>query len=359
MSKIPLTASLTLAVAVTLTACEKQEVAQEAPIRSVRYVEIDSESASRARTFSGVSRSEQEAGLSFKVAGTIQQLDVKVGDELAAGQLISRIDDSTYQLQVQQAQADLTRSSAELRNASSAYQRTRNLYENQNASRNDLDSARAAFESAEALVAASEKAVEIARLNVSYTELEATDACAVAEVNVEIGENVSVGQQIVNVTCGDLLKVEVSVPENLISSFSSGMDADIVFDSRPDDGFSGQVIEVGTAATGTTFPVSVRVTEPEGLRTGLAAQVTFEFDAEEAAIVVPTSAVAEDQEGRYVYLVGEGSEEGRGVISRQPVEVGDLVSAGLEIRSGVETGDRVVTAGVSVIRDGLEVMVNP
>ena len=80
------------------------------------------------RTFSGVSKSELEAKLSFKVAGTITSLNVSVGDTIESGQLIAELDPSTYQLQEQQAQADLTRATAELRNADSAYQRTRELY---------------------------------------------------------------------------------------------------------------------------------------------------------------------------------------------------------------------------------------
>ena len=343
-------------ILLTLTACDKADTPAEPPMRSVRYIEVQEGSAEKTRSFSGVSKSEQEADLSFKVSGTVMELNVAVGDLLEPGQLIARVDPSTFQLQTQQAQADLTRALAEQRNASSAYQRTRDLYENQNASKTDLDTARAAFESAEALVAVSQRALEIAQLNESYTRLVAADSCSVASTSVEVGENVSIGQEIISANCGDELKVDVSVPENLISLFGTGLDATVEFDSVPDTPYPGKVTEVGVAATGTTFPVSVRLANPEGLRAGLAAQVIFQFAGEGVAILVPVSAVAEDQAGRFVYLVLPGEADGTGIVRRQPVEVGDIVSEGMEITAGLSAGDKVVTAGVSVIREGLKVL---
>jgi len=327
-------------------------------MRSVRYVEVEAGNTEKARSFGGVAKSEQEANLSFKVTGTLITFDIAVGDVLEAGQLIAEIEPSEYQLQAQQAQADLTRAIAEQRNAASTYQRTRELYENQNASKTDLDTSRAASESAEALVSVSERALEISQLNVSYTRLTATESCSVASTSVEVGENVSIGQEILRVNCGDEIKVEVSVPENLISLVTPGLSTSITFDSIPGKIYEGKVTEIGVSATSTTFPVSVRLTESDSLRTGLAAQVRFNLPVDEVKFVVPVSAVAEDDEGRYVYIVILDDSGHSGVIKRAAVEVGNIVSNGIEIASGINLGDRVVTAGVTVIRDGLEVLVN-
>ena len=347
-----------LAVTLLIGACDKKEAVGEAPMRSVRYVEVEAGNTEKARSFGGVAKSEQEANLSFKVTGTLITFDIAVGDVLEAGQLIAEIEPSEYQLQAQQAQADLTRAIAEQRNAASTYQRTRELYENQNASKTDLDTSRAASESAEALVSVSERALEISQLNVSYTRLTATESCSVASTSVEVGENVSIGQEILRVNCGDEIKVEVSVPENLISLVTPGLSTSITFDSIPGKIYEGKVTEIGVSATSTTFPVSVRLTESDSLRTGLAAQVRFNLPVDEVKFVVPVSAVAEDDEGRYVYIVILDDSGHSGVIKRAAVEVGNIVSNGIEIASGINLGDRVVTAGVTVIRDGLEVLVN-
>ena len=69
-------------------------------------------------------------------------------------------------------------------------------------------------------------------------------------------------------------------------------------------------------------------------------------------------AVIEDDEGRFVWIVVP-TEPGLGTVSRRAVTVGELTAFGLEIVSGLEDGDAVVTAGVSQLEDGLSVKLLP
>lgn len=338
-----------------LSGCEQEAAVEEIPLRTVRHVTVTAAEESRIRSFSGVSRATRQASLSFKVAGTINELAVAVGDRLEKDQVIASLDPSGYRLQLQQAEADLLRAEAEQRNAAAAYERIKGLYENQSASRTDLDTARAASESATALVNAARRAVDLARLNLSYTTLRAQQACAVAATSADAGENVSAGQQVVQVNCGDQLEIALSVPETLIAGISPGMVGDIVFDSRPGESYDGVVVEVGVAASGATFPVTVAVDGGNGLRSGLAAQVSFAFNSDASAPLLPSASVVEDEQGRFVYKLADSGEDGIGIIRRQPVRVGELTSRGLEILEGIAPGDRIVTAGVSVIQDGMKV----
>ena len=344
-----------LIASLVLAACDQEQPVEDIPLRSVRHVTVTTPEESRVRSFSGVSRATRQASLSFKVAGNISELAVSVGDRLEPGQVIAKLDPSGFRLQLQQAEADLLRAEAEQRNAAAAYERIKGLYENQSASRNDLDTARAASESASALVNAAGRAVELARLNLSYTTLRAQQACSIAKTSADAGENVGAGQEVVQVNCGDQLEIALSVPETLIAGISPGMLGTIVFDSLSGETFDGVVVEVGVAATGATFPVTVAVDGSDGLRSGLAAQVNFAFEAETSAPLLPPASVLEDEQGRFVYRLTDSGEPGVGVIRRQAVDVGELTSRGLEIPSGISPGDRIVTAGVSVIQDGMKV----
>ncbi|MFQ6114519.1 MAG: efflux RND transporter periplasmic adaptor subunit, partial [bacterium] len=137
-------------ISLTFLACGGGEQKVEEIIRPVRYQQVYSTGGSRVRSFSGTARSGVESKLSFKVAGTVLEVPVKVGDKVRSGQLIARLDPKDYQLKVQQADASLARAKAEERNAKADYERIRALYENNNASKDDLDAARAGFESASA-----------------------------------------------------------------------------------------------------------------------------------------------------------------------------------------------------------------
>lgn len=335
----------------------------EIDLRPVRYITVSSIETGTMRTFSGLAKAGQESNLSFRVGGAIQSIPVEVGDQLNAGQLISEIDPSQYQLEAQQAKANLSQAEATLRNAQSNFERVKGLYENNNVSRNDLDSSRATAESSMAQVSVAKKALELARLNVSYTKLKATETCGVADVMTEMNENVSAGQTIVSVTCGDRLEVELAVPESMIAKIKRDMDATVSFSSIPEKIFQAKVTEVGVASIeGATYAVTVALNESSnGLRSGLAAQVSFALDmsnGSESNFILPAVAVGEDVIGRYVFVVDATNKKGVGLIRRQAVVIGDLTPKGLEIIEGVDEGDNVVIAGVNVVSEGFKVLID-
>lgn len=349
-----------LAIATSLiVACGGPDEAVEVPLRSVRYTLAEPGDGARWRTFSGTSSSSQRSRLSFKVSGTIDALPIAVGDALRRGQLIARLDPALYELEAQQAEANLVQTQAAERNAAASYERTKGLYADNNASRNDLDASRANAESAQAQVRAAEKQLELARLNIDYTVVTAASDCSVAAVEVEVNENVSAGSTIAIVNCGAGLDVDLAIPESLIGSLRPSMTATIRFSSLPGETFTGKVAEVGVAAgEGATFPVTVSIdgVHPE-LRTGLAAEVSFAFGdgGRGEVFLLPLSAVVHDSSSTFVYVAEPAGTAGEAIVVRRSIELGELTEMGVEITSGLSPGERVITAGTTVIREGLRV----
>ena len=185
--------SLILIVVLTITlfySCGDKEPEKQI-IRPVRYSQVYSTGGSRERTFTGVAQAGIESRLSFKVPGTVKILSVKVGDKVNYGQLLAQLDKNDYELQVQQAQAALSQATSQARNASSTFNRVRSLYESSSTSKSEYDGARTSKESAEAAVRTTEKQLEIAQLQLSYTQLKAPASGAIAAVNTEVNENLS------------------------------------------------------------------------------------------------------------------------------------------------------------------------
>ena len=337
--------------------CGKNEEVIEEQLRPVRYVTVTDDSVYRNRSFSGTSKSTQESRRSFKVPGTIVSLPVQIGQRLAAGDLIAEIDSVTYVLQTQQAAASLHEAQANDRRAAANYERTKGLYANDNASLNDLESSRAQAESARAVVASASKALEIARLNTSYTRLQADTDCSIASLYVEVNENVSAGQQVAAVSCGEEFEVNLDIPESVIASVSESTPVSVTFGAIPDQVFSGTISEVSVTSAATAgFPIVVKINGSHtSLRSGLAANVTFQFDSSTAGgggVVLPVSAVVNDPTGTFVFIADAGENEGETIVRRRAVTLGELSQSGIEIVDGLDVGDRVITAGTSVIRDG-------
>jgi RND family efflux transporter MFP subunit len=333
----------------------------EPVIRPVRYLPVYESGGRRVRTFSGVAKSSEQTSLSFKVGGTIQELPARVGNQVQAGQLVAALDPTDSKLQVEEARAALQRAQAEARKAEADYRRVQALYENRNASRNDLDAARTGSESSKAAVTGAEKQLELANRQLAYTRLSAPVAGAIASVPVALNENVGLGQTIAVLESGARAEVDVGIPEMLISRIREGEKVSVRFDALPGREFMATITEVGVASTtrGATYPVVVQLdSSDENVRSGMAAEVAFQFMEPEARsrIYVPPVAVGEDRSGRFVFVVQRDESDGKlGTAQRRDVRVGDLTQEGLEVLEGLQDGDLLVTAGVSRIADGQSV----
>lgn len=356
---------LLVAAASLLGACEEPPVA-ETVLRPVRYERVSTSQEARLRTFAGVARAGVESNLSFRVPGTVEQVAASVGQQVRRGQVLARLDPTDYELKVQEAVAGLAQAEAASRNAEADYDRVRGLYENNNASRRELDGARANSESSRAQVVAAQKRLEQARQQVAYCSLRAPADGTVASVEVEVNENVNAGQRLFLLTAGSETEVEVALPEAVIAQVEIGQKVQVHFDALPGRTFEAEVIEAGVAAVGTatTFPATVGLTETDpDIRSGMAAEVDFRFSRDDSAgrLLVPPVAVLEDRSGRFVFVLeagGAGLEPGEtAMVRRRPVTVGELTGDGLEVLTGIEEGELIVTAGVRRLSDGEEVKV--
>ncbi len=339
-------------------ACDRSRPEPGVEIRPVRSMVVTASGTESVYSFSGSTRAELDSTLSFRVAGNITENSVDVGQEVEAGQLLSRIDPKDYQVLQQEALAGLAQANAELRNAEASYERTRGLYENRNASKADLDVARAASESARAQVRAANQQLEATRLQLSYTRLFAPQACSVAEIFAIENENVAPGQPVLRLTCGSCAEAAVSVSETLIGSIRNGMHAEIIIAALGDQVFAGVVKEVGVAPSGASsaFPVTVSIIENcDQVRTGMAVAVRITVVTEDShtRILVPLVAVGEDRQGHYVFVLEKTGDHYAAI--RRAVQTGDFDRSGMEITSGLIAGERVATAGVRRLADGQQV----
>ncbi|MEM6793071.1 MAG: efflux RND transporter periplasmic adaptor subunit [Acidobacteriota bacterium] len=351
------------AILAFLGGCGEEPPPPEPALRPVKSVLVESGSASiRDRVFSGAAQSAEEAALSFKVSGTVARIPVSVGEALEPGALIAALDRELFEVELQQALADEARTKATRRSAEAEYQRVRLLFTNDNASRNELDTALATAESAKASYDAAVQTVRLARLNLSYTRLTVDERCSLAELQAEVSENVSAGQTVARVNCGESWEVVLAVPESLIASFEDGMAGVARFPSVPGESFEGVVSEVGVGTGGArTFPVTLSlVAVPQDIRSNLAAEVTFQFpgrtgsgQAESESVYVPAAAALQDELGTFVFVVEPSEEPGAAVLTRRAVEVGKISELGLEVLSGLAPGERIVTAGQINARDGM------
>ncbi len=349
-------------VALVTSACDKPEEVIEIPLRSVKHQSVSYSSDKLVKTFSGITKAELEANLSFRVSGRVEAIPVDIGDNLTQGQLVARLDSKDYAVLLEQARAELAAAKASLRSAESEYNRTIGLYEKRNASKSQLDTTRASAESAKAQVKANNQQVEAARLQLSYANLYSPQDCVVSSKPVKENENVSSGQVVVSVNCGKKVEVIVDVPESYIDKVEQDQQVNVALTAMDNSRFTGRVTEIssGSSDQAAAFPVTITLDgDHESLRAGLAAEVEFTQSngAQESYYILPITAVAHDEKGDFAFVLTPGDNDEQAIVKKAYLEVKEIVQQGVRVTSGLSDGDKVVTAGVTVIRDGMTVKV--
>lgn len=241
--------------------------------------------------------------LSFKIPGRIAAVTVTDGDDVSAGQLVSRLESEDLDVQVGAARAALEAAHAAVAQAranrvkaAKDLARQRVLIGSGATTPQQMDAIRAEASVGEAQVAAAgaqvhqaENALRQAELQRSYAELRAPEAGAVSERVHEPGEMVTVGMPVVTLAHLDTVKVHAAVDETRIGAVRTGDPVRVrvyTFDKRIFDGRVTDIEPVGEFATRKdwgaqrrdirTFTVTARVPNPDHLlKDGMTAEVTI------------------------------------------------------------------------------------
>lgn len=341
--------------ALILFGCHKAQP-EPPPIRPVRWAQIGQSGAATARSFAAVIQASQQSTLAFRVSGSLQALQVKNGSKVDSGTVIAKLEHTDYANRVEQAAAQVRSAQSQVNVTRPGYQRAERLYQSNTASLADFQSAKGAFEAAQAQLQAALKQLEASRNQLAYATLKAPYSGTVSQVHVDEGEVVNAGTPVVTLSSGEALEVQVEVPESLIASVQVGDPLALRCAATGDQNLSALVSEVGFAASkGGAFSVTARLDHPPAaLRPGMAATVLFPVDKRANVLRVPVAAVADDGHRTYVYRL-QKKDSNSFTVHKQEVELGTLSSQGFVLQGGLEAGDRVVTAGLHAMFEGLQV----
>ncbi len=356
--KLTISSGLALGMMLLVGGCGDQQsnTTETRPLRPVRTLVVDFPTEQNRRDFPAVVDASKKADLSFKIAGKIVKVQVKQGQEVEVGQLLAELDDSDIRIQLNDARASFDKAQAD-------YERARKLIQTQVISQSDFDQLKAQFASAEANL-------ESVRNTLSYTRLHAPFSGVIARKFSENYQEINAKETIFALHDLSRIILKVDIPESLMINAGRNDDASrprlsASFTALPETSFPLEFVEAATLADESTktFEVRLGMTPPRdhNILPGMAARVTAErqvIEADAASFVLPPQVVLEDSAGRYVFVV-TANEDGSGTVSRKAVSTGEINDNGIEILSGLSQGDRVITAGMSKVSDGLQVSFQP
>ena len=280
----------------------------------------------------GTLRSNQAVTLRPEVSGRIQSINFRDGQRVQRGQLLVQLDDTLQQAQVRQAKAQEALQQSQLR-------RNRELAAQNFVSQNAVEQSAAALEVAQAQSALAQ--AQLARMRITAP----FDGVAGLR-QVDVGDYVKDGADLVNIDDLSQIWVDYSLPERYLARIEVGQDVEVILDALADRRFKGRVhaLEAQVDADGRALRVRARLDNRDGLlRPGMFARTRTVFGVRNDALVVPEEALVPDGGKQYLIKVVEGPSGN--VSQRLEARLGVRVPGRVEILDGLAAGDLVVTAG--------------
>ncbi len=283
---------------------------------------------------------DEDAMVVAKVSGEVESISVEEGDTVRAGQVLARLDGDRLRLEMERARANLAKLEQE-------YKRNTQLKER------GLVSA-TAFEDIKYEMDALRAAFNLARLEVSYTEIKAPVDGVVAQRFIKVGNTLAVNDPVFHITGLDPLIAYLHVPEKEFRKLAAGQSAEVRVDAIPDKGFAGVIERISPVVdpqTG-TFKVTLNVTDPSGrLKPGMFGRFNVVYDRREDTLLVPRVAMVDDESEHALFVV----ENGKAV--RRQVRTGYPQGDQIEIVEGLDGTEEIVVVGQNGLKDGMDVEV--
>lgn len=337
-----------VAASVLLAGCEApdQPAPQGEVVRPVPLHTVSAEAVADKLRFPGRIRAARRAELAFNVPGFLAQFALNEGQNVKAGQIVARLDDSVFKARVAAARAEFERASADL----GRYQR---LWENELAvARSEVDDRVSRLAVARTNLAAAEQ-------DLADTVLRAPFDGVITRRRMETFASVQARQPIADYQDLRALEVVIHVPERVFRSSTPRRDAVAVFEGQDDRPVALALKSFTSEADPQTqtFEIVLSLTGvPAGMTVlpGMSATV-MPFDPEGAtrtgALSIPLAAVSSLGTGQpSVWVVAED-----GSVSARSLSLGEIQGDRVVVLDGLAAGERIATAGLQALRPGMKV----
>ena len=298
-----------------------------------------------------------------QISGYLQKVDFKEGDEVKKGDLIAEIDPRPYEAMLAQANGNLARDQALLKGAQVDLARYQGLATQNAVPHQTLDTQVALVAQDQGTVEFDKAAVKSAEVNLQYTHILSPLDGRVGLRQVDQGNYVTPGDSsgIVVITQLQPISVLFTVPEDNLQPISKRLQSGAVLPAAALDRGGGKKIADGTLQTfdsqidPTTGTIKLRAQFPNETKTLYPNQfvnIQLLLDTHKDVTTMPTAGVQRGVPGTFVYLVNSDD-----TVSVRKIELGVTDGDRVEVRSGLQPGDKIVVDGADKLRDGAKINV--
>ena len=293
----------------------------------------------------------QGAIIAAELGGVVSEIKFENGGVAKKGDVIMKLDAS-------QEEALLRSSEAEAELARQDLERTRGLASEKVVSKAELDAAESKFNRLNAVVDQMRSTIRKKTLVAPFD-----GQLGIRQVNV--GQMINAGQQVVPLTSLDPLFADFALPQQYLGQLEPGLEVHVTTDALPGRVFGGKLTAINSMVDSSTRNITLQATleNPDhALRPGMFAKAEVTLPEKHKTLVIPGSAISYAPFGDSVFVIDKQKDDKTGkesqVIRQQFVRVGEARGDFVAITQGLKAGEVVVGTGVFKLRNGMTVTVN-
>lgn len=301
---------------------------------------------------SGALKASESAIVKARVAGELQELNVREGDRVQAGQVIARIEPIEYQARVRQAQQQADAAKAQVDIAQRQFDNNQALVNQGFISQTALLTSQASLNGATATHAAALAALDLANKSLADATLRSPLSGVVAQRLAQPGERVAIEARLIEVINLSQMELEAALTVEEASRVRVGMTAQLQVEGM-DAPITAKVLRINPSAQvgSRSIVVYLGISGREGLRQGLFAQGSLGTESMQV-LAVPVSSVRTDKPQPYVQVVQDGTVRH---ITVRTGERSEGEQQSLVAVTGVSEGAQVLSGTVGAVREGVQV----
>jgi multidrug efflux system membrane fusion protein len=334
-----------------LAACRVEGPAAEAapppPPRPVQVAEVRlAPAAAAASAFTGSVRARREVEVGFRASGRVAERLVEVGQRVAAGQVLARLDPADLALALRAAEADLAAAEAQARQAANDAARSRALLAAGHVAAAFDDQRQASARAAAERAASARAGLDLARNRLAFATLRAPSAGVVTALLAEAGQVLPEGQPLLRLADPAERELLVRVPESALATLPEAA-AEAGFWARPGVAVPAALREVAPQADATLRTYAARFALPEApdwVALGMTGTVRLARAAAEPVATLPRAALHDRGAGPMVWRV-----TATGRLEPVTVQVRALADQTVQVAGALREGERVVALGAQLL----------
>ncbi len=321
------------------------------PPTTVSSVTVKEEDWAPRLTAVGSVSAVQGAVVSAELAGVVSEITFENGGEAKKGEVLMKLDAS-------QEEALLRSAEAEAQLAQTDLERSRDLAMKKVVSSAELDSAQSKFRRLNAVV-------DQVRSSIAKKTLIAPFDGQLGIRQVNVGQMINAGQQVVPLTSLDPVFADFALPQQYLGQLTAGLEVHVTTDAIPGRVFNGKLTAINSMVDSSTRNITLQATldnSDHALRPGMFAKAEVMLPEKHKTLVVPGSAISYAPFGDSVFVIEKKKDEKTGkesqVIRQQFVRVGEGRGDLVAITQGLKAGETIVSTGVFKLRNGMTVTIN-